>query len=279
MPMPKQGTIRMVLAVILVSALAAAAAAQIPKKDFYGTWKMSHDGWEGTLVLRGSGTAAGLFGDYVGADGKVHFVQGTVDGHKATLWIDLKDTRGLADDDQTFDGYLFTQSRTAIAGTTKWENQVYGWYALKSSAATTLPPPPTVSTDTPDPVGPDPEENVVVVSSSGEFRLSTTKPEYAVGEPVRFELTSTLTKEVDLSGFYYIIERRIEGKPVEFYTSAKEPFAGTTMHKGDKRLWVWDLWDNERQNKAVAGNWRIKFYAPEALPKPFVVTFKIKAPE
>jgi len=276
--MTKHATIRTVLAAAVVLAFAAAASGQIPKKDFYGTWKMSHDGWDGTLVLRGSGTATGIFGDYVGADGKVHFVQGTAEDRKAVLWIDLKDTRGLPEDDQNFEGYLFTQTRAAIAGTTKWGSQVYGWYAVKTSAATNLPPAPVVSMDKPDPAGADPEEIAVVVGSSGEFRLSTTKPEYAVGEPCRFELSSTLVKDVDLSGYYYVIERREGDKPVEFYTSPKEPFAGTTLHTGDKRLWVWDLWDNERQNKAQAGNWRIKFFAPNALTKPFIVRFKIKAP-
>ena len=276
--MTKHGFIRTIFAVFVALVFAAAASAQIPKKDFYGTWKMNHDGWDGTLVLRGSGTAAGLFGDYVGADGKVHFVQGTVENLKAVLWIDLPDTKGNPDDDQTFEGYLFTQSRTAMAGTTKWGSQVYGWYAVKSSAATTLPPPPAVATDKPDTVGPDPEEVAVVVSSSGEFRLSTTKPTYLVGEPVHFVLSSTLVKDVDLSGFYYLIGRREGEKYVEFYTSAKEPFAGPALHKGDKREWVWDLWDNERQNKAGAGDWRIRFFAPNALPKPFIVKFMIKQP-
>jgi len=254
---------------------AALAIAQIPKSDFFGTWALNHDGWEGKLVLRGAGIPAGLFGDYVGADGKIHFVQGSVESHKIVFYVDMKDTKGLPDDDQRFEGYLFTQSRKAMAGTTAWGGMTYGWSAVKSSSATTLPPPPVVSSDKPDMAGPD---EAVVVGSSGEFRLSTTKPEYAAGEAVGFELKNTLAKEVNLAGFYFIIERRDEGVGKEFYSSAKEPFGGVKMKTGDKRAWFWDQWDNERLAKAQPGSWRIKFYAPLERDKPFTVPFKIKNP-
>ena len=261
--------------VLLAVAWASPVSAQVPKSDFYGTWAMNHDGWEGKLVLRGAGIPDGLFGDYVGADGRVHFVQGSVESHKIVFYIDLKDTKGLPEDDQRFEGYLFTQSRKAMAGTTAWTSTIYGWSAVKTSSATTLPPPPVVSSDKPDVEGPD---EAVVTASSGELRLSTTKPEYAPGEAVGFELKNTLAKNVNLAGFYFIIERRDEGVGKEFYTSAKEPFGGVKMKTGDKRAWFWDQWDNERLAKAAPGSWRIKFYAPLVREKPFTVPFKIKNP-
>jgi len=269
-----RGTARagaVLLALAVVGAMVP-IGAQIPKSDFFGTWGMTHDGWEGTLVLRGAGTAAGLAGDYVGADGKIHAVRGSVDGHKVVFTIDMKDTKAVAGDDQGFEGYLFTQTRTGMAGTTKFGSQTYGWSAVRRSGATSLPAPPIVSTDRPDPA-----ETPVVVGSSGELRLSTTKPEYAAGEAVGFELKNTQNKVIDLTGFYYIIERRDEQQAREFYTSAKEPFGGVQLKTGDTRAWFWDQRDNERQNKAAPGRWRIRFFAPAALDKPFVVHFSIKA--
>ncbi|MCX6557525.1 MAG: hypothetical protein NTW95_08885 [Candidatus Aminicenantes bacterium] len=254
------------------------AFAQVTKQDFFGTWAMNHDGWEGTLVLRAAGIPGGLFGDYLAADGKVHFVQGSVEAHKIVFYVDLKDTKGLPEDDQRFEGYLFTQSRQAMAGTTTWANIVYGWSAAKTSAATNLPAAPVVSSDFPDPAKNEPQESPVVVASSGEFRLSTTKEEYAPGEAVGFELNNTQVKTIDLSGFYYIIGRSDGDKYKEFYTSAKEPFAGVKLKTGEKRAWFWDQWDNERLAKAQPGNWRIRFFAPAALDKPFIVHFKIKNP-
>lgn len=265
-----------VLLVLAAIAWSSPAFAQVTKQDFYGTWALNHDGWQGTLVLRGAGIPAGLFGDYLAADGKVHFVQGSVEAHKIIFYIDMKDTKGLPGDDQRFEGYLFSQSRQAMAGTTSWSGTMFGWSAGKTSTATNLPAAPAVSSDLPDPAKDEPQEAPVVVGSSGELQLSTTKEEYAPGEAVGFELKNTMAKSVDLAGFYYIIERRDEGMAREFYTSAREPFAGPKLKTGDKRVWYWDQWDNERLAKAQPGKWRIKFFAPAALDKPFIVHFKIK---
>jgi hypothetical protein len=270
---------RIAAVVLLVLATIAGgfpAFAQVSKQDFFGNWAMNHDGWEGTLVLRAAGIPGGLFGDYLAADGKVHFVQGSVEAHMIVFYIDLKDTKGLPEDDQRFEGYLFTQSRQAMAGTTSWASTLYGWSAVKTSSATSLPAAPVVSSDFPDHAGNEIQEPPVVVGSSGVFKLSTTKEEYAPGEAVGFELKNTQVKTIDLTGFYYIIERKDGNKAKEFYTSAKEPFAGLKLKTGEKRLWYWDQWDNERLAKAQPGRWRIKFFAPAALNKPFIVHFKIK---
>jgi len=108
---------------------------------------MTHDGWEGTLVLRGAGTAAGLAGDYVGADGKIHAVRGSVDGHKVVFTIDMKDTKAVAGDDQGFEGYLFTQTRTGMAGTTKFLGRTRRkrrwWSGHQANSASRRPSPST----------------------------------------------------------------------------------------------------------------------------------------
>ncbi len=49
------------------------------------------------------------------------------------------------------------------------------------------------------------------------------------------------------------------------------------MADGRKRDWTWDQWDNERQNKAGKGKWRVKIFVPDVRPEPFFIEFSIKA--
>ncbi len=263
-----------VLAGLMVWLFVAAGAVfgQIPKQDFFGTWTMNHDGWIGKLVLRAAGAAGELVGDYVGADGQVRSVKATVESHKIVMTIDLKGTPETSDD-QVFDGYLFTRSRSAVAGTTKFLNVVYGWYALKESGQTALPPAPVVTTDHPDPVSA--ADDPVIVSSSGEIRLSMPKTEWVFGENVVFELKNTRSQPADLTGCYYLIERHQGNEGVEFFTSDKNPFEDLKLSQNEVRTWKWDQRDNERTHKAQPGQWRLKLYAPAIRTKPFVVTFKI----
>lgn len=264
------------LAVGLLLAWTATAFGQVPKQDFYGTWAMNHDGWTGKLVLRGAGAPGALMGEYVGGDGQVRAVKGTAESHKVVLTIDLKGTTGTADD-QAFEGYLFTQNRSAMAGTTKYAGAAYGWYALKESGETRLPPPPVVSTDHPDPSGP--ADDPVVVSSSGEIRLSVAKTEWNPGEKVVFEFKNTKPQTADLTDCYYIIEYREGSGGAEFFTSDRNPFQDLSLGQNEVRTWKWDQRDNERTHKAQPGPWRIKLYAPGIRPQPFIVTFKIIPPQ
>ncbi|MBN2200182.1 MAG: hypothetical protein JW747_10080 [Candidatus Aminicenantes bacterium] len=272
----KSGAAVVWLAAGIMLAAAAAAETQIPKTDFYGTWAMSHDGWPGKLVLRASGKAKELKGDYVGADGLIRSARGTVESHKVVLTLDLKGTSSESDD-QVFDGYLFTQGRAAMAGTTRYAGVVYGWYAVKESGETQLPPPPVVATDHPDPSGP--EDDPVVVSSSGEIKLTVTKDKWTLGEKVVFEFKNTKPQTADLTDSYYIIERREGNKGKEFFTSDKSPFDDLELGQNEVRTWKWDQRDNERTHKAQPGLWHIKLHAPGIRPQPFVVTFRIVPPE
>ena len=114
--------------------------------DFLGTFRMDHDGWQGTLelwqpdffLLKGGNVA----GRYTAADGGQHTVRGFVrttgnpmpaawgPDHKIEFYIDFNDNLDPADDQQ-FEGYLFTQTKDAMAGVTWWNDVPFGFYAEK----------------------------------------------------------------------------------------------------------------------------------------------------
>jgi len=271
-----RGTL-ILFSVLCFFGLSAAAAwgqapAEIPKQDYYGTWKMFHDGWAGTLILKASGTAKVLDGEYKAADGRIHAVAGTAEGYKITFQIDFNDSKTFTSQDQSFSGYLFTQGRSGMAGTTAWSGIPYGWYASKESKATSFPV--TVS-DYPDPEGPVPV-TATVTSSSGRFEVRAGKEEYAKGETVEFTMSNELKRTVDLAGIVYVIKYKDGNAWKEFYTSQRDFLADLSMNDGKKRNWGWGQWDNELLNKAKPGTWRLKLFVPGVRPEPFFVEFTIK---
>ena len=92
---------------------------------------MSDDGWRGRLILRGSA------GQYTASDGKPFDVKVAYISENRILFYILKlgDENADGTGGQKFDGYLMTQTRDAIAGTTWWSGRAFGFYAIKTGAS------------------------------------------------------------------------------------------------------------------------------------------------
>ena len=120
---------------IMVAALHLSAPAQIRSGDFAGTYAMSHDGWRGTLYL-GDGKADCprplCLSTYTASNGRRYSVKVTTSGKSITFYVvGLGGQNTDGSGGQKFQGYLMTQSKDAIAGTTWWESQPFGFYAVK----------------------------------------------------------------------------------------------------------------------------------------------------
>jgi len=115
-----------------------------------GAWNLNHAGWEGLLHIYRLGEllpTSGLHGQhdyrlgtYYGNDGVARRVNGTIDEHEITFWIDWGDpnqdygeTRSTNPDVLWFDGRLLTGSKTLLAGemTDGRDGRHYGFYGTK----------------------------------------------------------------------------------------------------------------------------------------------------
>lgn len=116
-----------------------------------GTWGMEHDGWKGVLVINRIWNARvekigacgypvwDISGTYTGQDGKPYAMTGKIGGrdpndrnagckrsdHKVVFTI------AFPNNNQGFEGYVFTWTQNVMAGYTWWSNRPFGWYARK----------------------------------------------------------------------------------------------------------------------------------------------------
>ncbi|MDU9049259.1 MAG: C25 family cysteine peptidase [Candidatus Electrothrix sp. Rat3] len=117
----------------------------ISTSHFLGEYAMNHDGWEGTLKLweANDGEVAGTYRSSDGSSHGVRCILRTATGirlpsewgpdHKIEFYIDFPDTVNQ-EDDQKFEGYLFTQTKDAMAGVTWWNDTPFGFYAKKKTS-------------------------------------------------------------------------------------------------------------------------------------------------
>lgn len=97
-----------------------------PFEDFNGFYEMVHDGWRGTLELKGGG------GLYIDSDKHPYKVLVEAKGYHIVFYViglggENADGRG----GQKFDGYLMTQTHDDMAGLTWWNNRPFGFYAIR----------------------------------------------------------------------------------------------------------------------------------------------------
>jgi len=99
-----------------------------PERAAYdGLYNMVHDGWKGQLVLRGP------TGEYMDSAGKRYrvLVRYFPDHRIVFYVVGLGGENGDGTGGQKFEAYLFTQTKDGMAGTTWWQNQPFGFYAVK----------------------------------------------------------------------------------------------------------------------------------------------------
>jgi len=122
----------LVLGIIL--ALPVATAADAGKRDWFGDWRMNHDGHAGTLRIRElkADCAAPEWCDmnlsYVDAQGVVRT--------GAILRIDDRGQHmafqiNFPNNAQKFDAYIFSWQKQYLAGTTRWGGRTFGFFAMK----------------------------------------------------------------------------------------------------------------------------------------------------
>lgn len=105
----------------------------VEKSEFSGTWLVSTDGRTGRLTLQGVGDpqeeSYTLTGQFMDADGQAYPVDSIVISvHKISFVIRFTEYS------QLFRGYLFTETRDAMAGYTIRGDERYGWFAILASS-------------------------------------------------------------------------------------------------------------------------------------------------
>ena len=103
-----------------------AAGAVIPS-DFAGHWQVHVDGrWAGRLELQAEGRR--VFGRFISDDTKSVY---QTEGKIAALPHNLKFDIDLANASQSFDAFMWTKSKSAMAGVVTMSDRKLGFYAIR----------------------------------------------------------------------------------------------------------------------------------------------------
>jgi len=95
-----------------------------------------------------------------------------------------------------------------------------------------------------------------------------------LGETVTFRLENVSGVQADLEGCYYVIERKINNRWLEWMSSGANPFNFRGLNAGDVYKWDWHQIDG-RGHRTERGIWRIVFYAPRLPNMPIAHEFSI----
>ncbi|MFX0200980.1 MAG: hypothetical protein ACFFCW_33085, partial [Candidatus Hodarchaeota archaeon] len=94
--------------------------------NFNGRYSIVYDGWKGTLYINYP------HGTFIGANGKRDQVKMRKKEHQIVFYIiGLGGENADESGGQKFEGFLMTQTKNAIAGTTWWRGRRFGFYAIK----------------------------------------------------------------------------------------------------------------------------------------------------
>jgi hypothetical protein len=123
--------------------------AVLAKTDFLGTYFIEYDGWQAILRLwtlpdNFASSLPNIGGYLMFMNGDKHNLRGFVrtatyplsvswgPDHQIEFYVDFNHTSGNPADDQKFLGYLFTQTKKAMAGLTWWQGTPFGFLAEKA---------------------------------------------------------------------------------------------------------------------------------------------------
>lgn len=99
---------------------------EVAQYNFNGRYSMVYDGWKGTLYINYPR------GTFFGANGKRYQVKMRKYEHQIVFYIaGLGGENADKSGGQKFVGFLMTQTKNAIAGTTWWRGRRFGFYAIK----------------------------------------------------------------------------------------------------------------------------------------------------
>lgn len=128
---------RVAFAVLLQVAIVIAPTvvlADAEKHEWFGSWSMNHDGHAGTLDIHdikadcASPAWCDMSLSYI--DGNGTRLAGkilTIDDHSQHMRFQIS----FPGSNQTFDAYLFSWDKGKLAGTTRWGNRTFGFFATK----------------------------------------------------------------------------------------------------------------------------------------------------